>query len=186
MTGAEPSQAHSCVPLGHALATGRVSAAPDDQYESARGALQVADGLGDPEWSPRSAYVLGELSLVRGHLDVAERNAQLVIDSQHPDGHPPGTSCSGCCRPPAATGPARSGFPPPPPPPPPPTATTFGNPEQSALAQQNLLALDQIGRDRQSGATHAMTDDGVDVSSAVGHRNQVPLVHPQGPKRSGA
>ena len=50
------------------------------------------------------------------------------------------------------------------------TAMTFGNPEQSALAQQNLLALDQIGRDRRSGITHAMTDDGVDVSrpSATG------------------
>ncbi len=231
MTEAEPSRAETAFLLGYALATGRVSAAPDDQYESARGALQHAISLGDPEWSPRAAYVLGELSVVRGRLDVADHNTRLAIDSGHPDwapaayvvlgllevargnkgaamsaydtaiasGHPEhaphawfnmGTLIQSRGEAGAAlyafqqavisehpmyaakaavnlgfvafndlgdVAMARAAFH---------TALSYGDPQQSALAAQNLAAMDHLTAEGDAGRPQQVTDDGVNVSQA--------------------
>jgi tetratricopeptide (TPR) repeat protein len=55
---------------------------------SARGALQTAISLNDPEWSPRAACVLGDLLWTQGDPAGAEPFLAVARDSGHPDWAP--------------------------------------------------------------------------------------------------
>lgn len=57
--------------------------AQQGDFESARGALLVCMSLGDPEWSPRAAAMLGEMLWERGDADAAEPVLRVAVDFGH-------------------------------------------------------------------------------------------------------
>ena len=85
-TSTDPAE--SAFLLGVALLRGQVSAAPDDQIESAKGAFISAIHYRSPEWSPRAAFVLGDVYRQEGDLDAAECYLQVARDSGHPEWAP--------------------------------------------------------------------------------------------------
>jgi tetratricopeptide (TPR) repeat protein len=66
--------------VGLALLEGRATAAPDDPFEAACGALISAVGEDDDEWSPRAAYVLG--MALFDHDDLAGARTYFAIAQQ--------------------------------------------------------------------------------------------------------
>jgi tetratricopeptide (TPR) repeat protein len=85
-TSTDPAE--SAFIVGIALLQGKASAAPDDQIESAKGAFISAIHYGSPEWSPRAAFVLGDLYRQEGDLSAAERYLHIARDSGHPEWAP--------------------------------------------------------------------------------------------------
>jgi tetratricopeptide (TPR) repeat protein len=75
---------HAAFVVGLALLEGRATAAPDDDFEAARGALISAVAANDAEWSPHAAYVLGMALFERGDLD----GARTWLGSAQRSGHP--------------------------------------------------------------------------------------------------
>jgi tetratricopeptide (TPR) repeat protein len=87
-SGSGRSPAEAAFIVGWALLTGAATAAPDDPFEAATGALLTAVLAGDPEWSPRASYVLGDAHRRRGDLAEAARHLADATASGHPEWAP--------------------------------------------------------------------------------------------------
>lgn len=75
--------------VGYALATGQArSGHAEGDVEAARGALLTAITAGDPEWSPRASYVLGDFLLQQGDASGAQRALSVALDAGHPEWTP--------------------------------------------------------------------------------------------------
>jgi tetratricopeptide (TPR) repeat protein len=85
-TSTDPAE--SAFIVGMALLQGHVSAAPDDPVESAKGAFISAIHYRSSEWSPRAAFVLGDLYRQEGDLNAAERYLQIARESGHQEWAP--------------------------------------------------------------------------------------------------
>jgi tetratricopeptide (TPR) repeat protein len=59
--------------------------AQQGDVESARGAFLTCMALGDPEWSPRSAAMLGEILWGHGNAEAAEPILRRAVESSHPE-----------------------------------------------------------------------------------------------------